>query len=66
MKTEREKREYNDAVEIVRKSRNASHHHIMERLCVGYVTAATIIGYMESFGIVSKPDRSGKRVVLIE
>ena len=65
MKTEREKRQYNEAVKIVKRRNKVSIHCIMDKMQVGYLTAATLINEMETMEIIGKPDDDGKREVLI-
>ena len=55
---------YEQAVQIVRNDKKASTSYIQRRLGIGYNKAATIIERMETEGIVSSPDASGKRHIL--
>ncbi len=55
---------YEAAVNIVRDSNKPSISYIQRRLRIGYNKAANLIERMEAEGIVSTPDRSGKREVL--
>lgn len=56
---------YNQAVQIILKDRKASTSYIQRCLRIGYNRAATIIERMEREGIVSAPNHSGKRDVLL-
>ena len=56
---------YEEAREMVRRERKASTSFIQRRLQIGYNRAARIIERMEAEGLVSKPDRVGRREVLI-
>jgi S-DNA-T family DNA segregation ATPase FtsK/SpoIIIE len=55
---------YEEAVRIVKESRQASISHLQRRLRIGYNRAARMIERMESEGIVSPPDGSRPREVL--
>ncbi len=56
---------YDEAVAIVARDGKASTSFVQRRLQIGYNRAARIIEQMEAEGIVSKPDRVGRREVLI-
>lgn len=57
---------YHEAVKIVVDDRKASASYLQRRLQIGYNRAARMIEYMESEGIVGKPQGSKPREVLIE
>ena len=56
---------YDQAVRIVTESRRASISSVQRRLKIGYNRAARMIEAMESAGIVSQPQGSGNREVLV-
>ena len=56
---------YDQAVAIVARDRKASTSYVQRRLQIGYNRAARIIEKMEEEGVVSAPNHSGKREVLI-
>jgi len=56
---------YDEAVAIIARDGKASTSFVQRRLQIGYNRAARIIEQMEAEGIVSKPDRVGRREVLI-
>lgn len=56
---------YDKAVAIVARDRKASTSYIQRRLQIGYNRAARIIEKMEEQGVVSSPNHSGKREVLV-
>jgi DNA segregation ATPase FtsK/SpoIIIE, S-DNA-T family len=56
---------YDKAVAIVARDRKASTSYIQRRLQIGYNRAARIIEKMEEQGVVSSPNHSGKRDVLV-
>jgi len=56
---------YDQAVGIVARDRKASTSYIQRRLQIGYNRAARIIEKMEEEGVVSAPNHSGKREVLV-
>lgn len=55
---------YDQAVQICIQDGKASTSHIQRRLSIGYNRAARIVDQMEEAGIVSAPDRVGRRKVL--
>ncbi len=57
---------YSQAVDIVINERKATTSYIQRRLSIGYNKAATLIEQMEKEGIISAPNRVGKREILIE
>jgi uncharacterized protein (UPF0335 family) len=58
--------EYIAAVALVRTSRKASASFLQRSLKIGYNSAAALIERMQSEGIVSEPDATGKREVLAD
>ncbi len=56
---------YNQAVQIAQKDKKVSISYIQRRLKIGYNKAATIVEKMEENGVVTAPDHSGKREVLL-
>ncbi len=56
---------YSKAVEIVRLERKASISYIQRSLRIGYNKAANIVEEMERKGILSEPNHSGKREILL-
>ncbi|ETZ04621.1 DNA translocase FtsK [Holospora undulata HU1] len=56
---------YQKAVAIVRQDRKVSTSYIQRQLQIGYNRAARIIEQMEKDGIISAPNHSGKREILI-
>jgi S-DNA-T family DNA segregation ATPase FtsK/SpoIIIE len=56
---------YDEAVAIVSREGKASTSFIQRRLQIGYNRAARLMERMEQEGLVSKPDRVGRREVLI-
>jgi DNA segregation ATPase FtsK/SpoIIIE, S-DNA-T family len=56
---------YNQAVEIVRTERKSSISYIQRSLRIGYNRAANIVEEMEKNGILSEPNISGKREILL-
>ena len=55
---------YDQAVEIVLKERRATTSYLQRRLGIGYNRAASLIERMEQDGLISPPNRTGKREVL--
>ncbi len=55
---------YGEAVAVVANDGKASTSYVQRRLQIGYNRAARIIERMEAEGLVSKPDRVGRREVL--
>lgn len=55
---------YNQAVAIVRADKKASTSYIQRKLRLGYNRAAILIERMEDEGIVTAPDRVGRREVI--
>ncbi len=55
---------YKKAVEIVTRDNKASISYIQRRLNIGYNKAASLIEKMETEGVVSAPNPSGKREIL--
>ena len=55
---------YEQAKEIVVRDKKPTISYIQRRLGIGYNKAATLIERMESDGIISSPDASGKRHIL--
>lgn len=55
---------YNDAVQIVLSTGNASTTFLQRKLKIGYARAASLMDQLESKGIVSAPDGSKARKVL--
>jgi S-DNA-T family DNA segregation ATPase FtsK/SpoIIIE len=56
---------YDRAVNIVLRDRKCSTSYIQRRLSVGYNKAASLVERMEQEGVVSAPNHSGKREVLV-
>ena len=55
---------YDEAVNLILKDRKVSISYVQRRLSIGYNKAATLIEQMEDEGLISPPDRSGKRQIL--
>jgi len=55
---------YDEAVAIILREGKASTSFVQRRLQIGYNRAARLIERMEAAGLVSKPDRVGRREVL--
>jgi S-DNA-T family DNA segregation ATPase FtsK/SpoIIIE len=56
---------YDRAVAIVLRDRKVSVSYIQRRLSVGYNKAASLVERMEKEGVVSAPNHTGKREILI-
>ena len=56
---------YDRAVNIVLRDRKCSTSYIQRRLSVGYNKAASLVERMEKEGVVSAPNHSGKREILV-
>jgi DNA segregation ATPase FtsK/SpoIIIE, S-DNA-T family len=56
---------YDEAVAIIAREGKASTSFVQRRLQIGYNRAARLIEKMEAEGVVSKPDRVGRREVLV-
>ncbi|HMK88666.1 MAG TPA: DNA translocase FtsK 4TM domain-containing protein [Methylocystis sp.] len=56
---------YDRAVAIVLRDRKVSTSYIQRRLSVGYNKAASLVEQMEKQGVVSPPNHSGKREILV-
>jgi len=56
---------YDRAVNIVLRERRVSTSYIQRRLSVGYNKAASLIEKMEKEGVISAPNHSGKREILV-
>ena len=57
---------YKQAVQIVRRDKKSSTSYIQRSLRIGYNRAALIVERMEKEGILSEPNSSGKREILID
>jgi S-DNA-T family DNA segregation ATPase FtsK/SpoIIIE len=55
---------YNQAIEIVLRDQRPTTSYLQRRLGIGYNRAASLIERMEADGIISAPNRTGKREVL--
>jgi DNA segregation ATPase FtsK/SpoIIIE, S-DNA-T family len=56
---------YDRAVAIVLRDKKCSTSYVQRRLSVGYNKAASLVERMEKEGIVSAPNHSGKRMILV-
>lgn len=56
---------YNQAVNIVKRERKSSISYIQRSLRIGYNKAANLVEEMERNGILSSPNHSGKREILL-
>jgi S-DNA-T family DNA segregation ATPase FtsK/SpoIIIE len=56
---------YDKAVNVVLKDRRATTSYLQRRLGVGYNRAASLIEQMEQDGLISAPNRTGKREILV-
>ncbi|WP_168464653.1 FtsK/SpoIIIE family DNA translocase [Wolbachia endosymbiont of Ctenocephalides felis wCfeT] len=57
---------YNQAVAIIQRDQKVSTSYIQRQLRIGYNRAANIVERMEKEGIVSAPNYSGKREILVD
>ncbi|MDR1034627.1 MAG: DNA translocase FtsK 4TM domain-containing protein [Holosporales bacterium] len=64
-KNQNEDQMYQKAVEIVTTDKKVSISYLQRRLQIGYNRAARIVEELEGNGIVSAPDHTGKRKVII-
>jgi S-DNA-T family DNA segregation ATPase FtsK/SpoIIIE len=55
---------YDQAVAVVLRDRRPTTSYLQRRLGIGYNRAASLIERMEADGIISAPNRTGKREVL--
>ncbi len=55
---------YDQAVAVVLRDRRATTSYLQRRLGIGYNRAASLIERMEADGLISAPNRTGKREVL--
>ena len=56
---------YDKAVDLILKDQKVSISYVQRRLSVGYNRAATLIERMEDDGLISPPNNSGKRQILV-
>ncbi|MBV0899850.1 MAG: DNA translocase FtsK 4TM domain-containing protein [Wolbachia endosymbiont of Fragariocoptes setiger] len=56
---------YNQAVSIIQRDQKVSTSYIQRQLRIGYNRAANIVERMEKEGIVSAPNHTGKREILV-
>jgi S-DNA-T family DNA segregation ATPase FtsK/SpoIIIE len=56
---------YDRAVAIVLRDKKCSTSYIQRRLSIGYNKAASLVERMEKEGVVSAPNHSGKRMILV-
>jgi S-DNA-T family DNA segregation ATPase FtsK/SpoIIIE len=56
---------YDKAVNIVLQDKKASTSYVQRRLAIGYNKAASLIERMEQEGVISSPNHSGKREILV-
>jgi len=56
---------YDKAVHIVLTDKKASTSYVQRRLAIGYNKAASLIERMEKEGVISGPNHSGKREILV-
>jgi S-DNA-T family DNA segregation ATPase FtsK/SpoIIIE len=56
---------YDKAVHIVLTDKKASTSYVQRRLAIGYNKAASLIERMEREGVISSPNHSGKREILV-
>jgi S-DNA-T family DNA segregation ATPase FtsK/SpoIIIE len=57
---------YDQAVAIVLRDKKPSTSYVQRRLSIGYNKAADLIERMEEEGVISKPNASGKRDILVD
>jgi S-DNA-T family DNA segregation ATPase FtsK/SpoIIIE len=57
---------YDQAVAIVTRDGRASTSYVQRRLQIGYNRAAGLIEQMEEQGVISPPNGSGKREILVD
>ena len=57
--------QYDMAVQIIRKDRKCSTSYVQRKLGIGYNKAARLVERMEEEGLVSAPNRVGKREILV-
>jgi S-DNA-T family DNA segregation ATPase FtsK/SpoIIIE len=55
---------YNQAIDIVLRDKRPTTSYLQRRLGIGYNRAASLIERMEADGIISAPNRTGKREVI--
>ena len=65
-KQDKEASLYQQAVDIVLRDRKSSISYVQRQLRIGYNRAANLIEQMEKEGILSVPNHSGKREILVE
>ncbi len=56
---------YDKAVDVILRDQKVSISYVQRRLSVGYNKAATLIERMEEEGLISPPNKSGKRQILV-
>lgn len=56
---------YDQAVDVVLRERRATTSYLQRRLGVGYNRAASLIEQMEKDGLISAPNRTGKRDIIV-
>ncbi|MEM7619203.1 MAG: DNA translocase FtsK [Pseudomonadota bacterium] len=56
---------YDKAVDIILRDKKVSISYVQRRLSIGYNKAATLIEQMEHEGLISPPNRSGRRDILV-
>jgi DNA segregation ATPase FtsK/SpoIIIE, S-DNA-T family len=56
---------YDRAVAIVLRDKKCSTSYVQRRLSIGYNKAASLVERMEKEGVVSAPNHSGKRMILV-
>ena len=55
---------FDQAVEVILRTKKATVSSLQRHLRIGYNKAATLIDQLEAEGVVSAPDHSGKRTIL--